>query len=145
MMDSYIQEEKNHKLEKFVNGHLKLQLVRAITEWDKVFEQQKILSDTQRMFVDFGLGFHVEFTWSEALNFIALREEKRARFGNYTNCSGIFASPPCRRVCVSVSSLILFSSSGNIKGVLYSLSMGSVFCPNLNDSLNCILQTSTLA
>ncbi|KAG5237235.1 c-myc binding family protein [Salix suchowensis] len=36
-------------------------------------------SDTQRMFVDFGLGFHVEFTWSEALNFIALREEKRAR------------------------------------------------------------------
>uniref|UniRef100_A0A6N2NEB7 Uncharacterized protein n=1 Tax=Salix viminalis TaxID=40686 RepID=A0A6N2NEB7_SALVM len=38
------------------------------------------LSDTQRMFVDFGLGFHVEFTWSEALNFIALREEKRARF-----------------------------------------------------------------
>ncbi|KAI5579306.1 hypothetical protein POPTR_008G091400v4 [Populus trichocarpa] len=111
-MDSYIQE-KIHKFEEFVDGHLKPQLVRAIAERDKVFEQQKIFSDlrrsienleknsvtnlrtmvnlgsevymqadvpdTQRIFVDVGLGFHVEFTWTEALNFIALREEKIAR------------------------------------------------------------------
>ncbi|KAJ6910306.1 hypothetical protein NC652_021088 [Populus alba x Populus x berolinensis] len=112
IMDSYIQE-KIHKFEEFVDGHLKPQLVRAIAERDKVFEQQKIFSDlrrnienleknsvtnlrtmvnlgsevymqadvpdTQRIFVDVGLGFHVEFTWTEALNFIALREEKIAR------------------------------------------------------------------
>ncbi|KAL3581863.1 hypothetical protein D5086_016195 [Populus alba] len=112
IMDSYIQE-KIHKFEEFVDGHLKPQLVRAIAERDKVFEQQKIFSDlrrnienleknsvtnlrtlvnlgsevymqadvpdTQSIFVDVGLGFHVEFTWTEALNFIALREEKIAR------------------------------------------------------------------
>lgn len=36
--------------------------------------------DTQRIFVDVGLGFHVEFTWSEALKFISLREEKLERY-----------------------------------------------------------------
>jgi prefoldin subunit 5 len=36
--------------------------------------------DTRRIFVDVGLGFHVEFTWPEALNFISLREEKLTRY-----------------------------------------------------------------
>lgn len=36
--------------------------------------------DTQRIFVDIGLGFHVEFTWSEALNYISLREEQLAKY-----------------------------------------------------------------
>lgn len=36
--------------------------------------------DTRRIFVDIGLGFHVEFTWSEALNYISQREEKIARY-----------------------------------------------------------------
>nr|TKR74395.1 hypothetical protein D5086_0000294280 [Populus alba] len=90
MMDSNIQE-KVHKVEEFFDGHLKPQLVRAIAERDKVFEQQKMLfvkehrelreeqrtmvnlgsvlymqvdvPDTHRIFVDVGLGFHVEFTW----------------------------------------------------------------------------------
>ncbi|CAA2976593.1 Hypothetical predicted protein, partial [Olea europaea subsp. europaea] len=35
--------------------------------------------DTRHIFVDVGLGFHVEFTWPEALNFISAREEKLAR------------------------------------------------------------------
>lgn len=39
-----------------------------------------IRPDTQRIFVDVGLGFHVEFTWTEALSFIALREEKIAGY-----------------------------------------------------------------
>ncbi|KAG6758025.1 hypothetical protein POTOM_038358 [Populus tomentosa] len=42
MMDSNIQE-KVHKVEEFFDGHLKPQLVRAIAERDKVFEQQKML------------------------------------------------------------------------------------------------------
>ncbi|OIW02156.1 hypothetical protein TanjilG_02380 [Lupinus angustifolius] len=40
---------------------------------------QAEVPDTQSIFVDIGLGFHVEFTWSEALNYIAKREEKIAR------------------------------------------------------------------
>uniref|UniRef100_A0A7N0V7R9 Protein UXT homolog n=1 Tax=Kalanchoe fedtschenkoi TaxID=63787 RepID=A0A7N0V7R9_KALFE len=35
--------------------------------------------DTSRIFVDVGLGFHVEFTWSEALKYISMREEKLAK------------------------------------------------------------------
>ncbi|KAL9389133.1 hypothetical protein Peur_017738 [Populus x canadensis] len=92
MMDSNTQE-KVHEVEEFFYGHLKPQLVRAIAERDKVFEQQKMLlakehrelreeqrtmvnlgsvlymqadvPDTHRIFVDVGLGFHVEFTWQE--------------------------------------------------------------------------------
>lgn len=92
---------------------LKPDLVKAISERDRVFEQQKVFTDlrrnienleknsvtslrtlvnlgsevymqadvpdTQRIFVDIGLGFHVEFTWSEALNYISLREEQLAK------------------------------------------------------------------
>lgn len=39
--------------------------------------------DTQCIFVDVGLGFHVEFTWSEALNYISQREEKIARYKSF--------------------------------------------------------------
>ncbi|KAL3644575.1 hypothetical protein CASFOL_009755 [Castilleja foliolosa] len=106
-------QEKVRKFEEFVDRRLKPDLVHAIAERDKVFEQQKIFSDlkrnienleknsvtslrtrvnlgsevymqadvpdTRHIFVDVGLGFHVEFTWSEALNFIAAREEKLSR------------------------------------------------------------------
>ncbi|XVE85803.1 hypothetical protein DITRI_Ditri17bG0120700 [Diplodiscus trichospermus] len=34
----------------------------------EVFMQAEV-PKTQRIFVDIGLGFHVEFTWSEALKF----------------------------------------------------------------------------
>ncbi|PSS13473.1 Protein UXT like [Actinidia chinensis var. chinensis] len=111
-MDS-IRQEKVQRFEEFVDRRLKPDLVRAISERDKVFEQQKVFSDlrknienleknsvtslrtlvnlgsevymqadvpdTRRIFVDVGLGFHVEFTWSEALNYITAREEKLAR------------------------------------------------------------------
>ncbi|KAL8100895.1 uncharacterized protein LOC141687278 [Apium graveolens] len=111
-MDAYTQE-KIQKFEEFVDLRLKPDLVRAISERDKVFDQQKTfsdlkrnienleknsvtslrtlvnlgsevyvqadVSDTRHIFVDVGLGFHVEFTWSEALNYISVREEKLAR------------------------------------------------------------------
>lgn len=35
--------------------------------------------DTRHIFVDVGLGFYVEFTWSEALKYISAREEKLER------------------------------------------------------------------
>ncbi|BFG16739.1 protein UXT homolog [Prunus yedoensis var. nudiflora] len=118
-MESHLQH-KIQKYEEFVDGRLKPDLVRAIAQRDKVFEQQKVFSDlrnnienleknsvtslrtlvnlgsevymqadvpdTRRIFVDIGLGFHVEFTWSEALNYISQREEKIARqIEEYTN------------------------------------------------------------
>ncbi|KAB2084237.1 hypothetical protein ES319_A05G321800v1 [Gossypium barbadense] len=115
-MDS-LRQEKVQKFEEFVDRRLKPDLVHAIAERDKIFDQQKIFSDlrknienleknsvtslrtlvnlgsevymqaevpdTQHIFVDVGLGFHVEFTWSEALKFISLRKEKleRCNFG----------------------------------------------------------------
>ncbi|XP_052187012.1 uncharacterized protein LOC127797870 isoform X1 [Diospyros lotus] len=108
-----VQEEKVQRFEEFVDCRLKPDLVRAIAERDKVFEQQKTFSDlkrnvenlqknsvtslrtlvnlgsevymqadvpdTRHIFVDIGLGFHVELTWSEALNYITAREEKLVR------------------------------------------------------------------
>ncbi|KAK9052879.1 hypothetical protein SSX86_029509 [Deinandra increscens subsp. villosa] len=40
---------------------------------------QADVPDTRHIFVDVGLGFHVELTWSEALKIIPAREEKLAR------------------------------------------------------------------
>ncbi|KAI4302162.1 hypothetical protein MLD38_037944 [Melastoma candidum] len=108
-----IRQMKVQRFEEFVDLRLKPDLVRAVAQRDKVFEQQKVFSDlkknietlqensvtslktlvnlgsevymqaevpdTQHIFVDVGLGFHVEFTWSEALKFIQLREEKLGR------------------------------------------------------------------
>ncbi|XP_039146262.1 protein UXT homolog isoform X2 [Dioscorea cayenensis subsp. rotundata] len=107
---SELRRQKVQKFEDFVEGRLKPDLVNAIAQRDKVFEQQKIFSDlkrniqvleksgatslrtrvnlgsevyvqadvpdTRRVFVDIGLGFHVEFTWSEALDFISVREAR---------------------------------------------------------------------
>ncbi|KAM3383187.1 protein UXT isoform X1 [Capsicum galapagoense] len=108
-----IKQEKVRRFEEFVDRRLKPDLVHAIAQRDKVFEQKKIFSDLRsnienleknsvtnlktlinlgsevymqanvpdatHIFVDVGLGFHVEFTWSEALNYISAREEKIAR------------------------------------------------------------------
>ncbi|KAJ3672112.1 hypothetical protein LUZ60_006833 [Juncus effusus] len=39
----------------------------------EVYMQAQV-PDTRHIFVDVGFGFHVEFTWSEALNFISVKE-----------------------------------------------------------------------
>ncbi|XVE85814.1 hypothetical protein DITRI_Ditri17bG0121400 [Diplodiscus trichospermus] len=50
--------------------------LRTLVNLGSEVYMQAEVPDTQRIFVDIGLGFHVEFTWSEALKFISLREEK---------------------------------------------------------------------
>ncbi|THG05293.1 hypothetical protein TEA_022610 [Camellia sinensis var. sinensis] len=101
-MDS-IRQEKVQRFEEFVDHRLKPDLVHAIAESSDLrksienLEKNSVTSlrtlvnlgsevymqadvpDTRRIFVDVGLGFHVEFTWSEALNYIIAREEKLAR------------------------------------------------------------------
>ncbi|KAL6340888.1 hypothetical protein AAG906_031999 [Vitis piasezkii] len=107
-MDGLIQQ-KVQRFEEFVDRRLKPDLVHAIAERDKVFEQQEVFSNLRRnienleknsvtslqtmvnlgsevymqaeihnIFVDIGLGFHVEFTWSEALKYISIKEESLA-------------------------------------------------------------------
>ncbi|OMP06081.1 Prefoldin subunit [Corchorus capsularis] len=98
-----LRHEKVQKFEEFVDLRLKPDLARAVAESSDLrknienLEKNSVTSlrtmvnlgsevymqaevpDTQRIFVDIGLGFHVEFTWSEALKFISLREEKLER------------------------------------------------------------------
>ncbi|KAL8161477.1 hypothetical protein V2J09_012966 [Rumex salicifolius] len=51
----------------------------------EVYAQAEV-PDTRHIFVDIGLGFHVEFTWSEAINYIDAKEEGLAKqIEEYTN------------------------------------------------------------
>ncbi|EMS58870.1 Protein UXT-like protein [Triticum urartu] len=99
-----LRQEKVKKFEDFVDRRLKPDLVNAIAQRDNLFQQQKTFldlkknienlekngvtsmrsmvnlgPDTKHIFVDIGLGFHVEFTWQEALQFISVREARLAR------------------------------------------------------------------
>ncbi|XP_047155129.1 protein UXT homolog [Vigna umbellata] len=53
--------------------------IRTLVNLGSEYTCSRSVPDTQRIFVDIGFGFHVEFTWSEALNYIEKREEKIAR------------------------------------------------------------------
>ncbi|CAH9100916.1 unnamed protein product [Cuscuta europaea] len=135
-----VKREKVLQYEEFVDKRLKPDLVRAIAERDKVFDQQKTFSDLRRnienleknsvtslrtlvnlgsevymqadvpdtthIFVDVGLGFHVEFTWSEALDFISVREKKLAgQIEEYTRLiAGIKAQ--IKMVCEGIRELL---------------------------------------
>ncbi|ESQ34297.1 hypothetical protein EUTSA_v10008997mg [Eutrema salsugineum] len=97
-------------LEEIIDKGLKQKLVHTIASRDKIFEEQKVLSDlrknletleqngvnslktmvnlgsevymqaevpdTRHIFMDVGLGFYVEFTRQEALDYISQREER---------------------------------------------------------------------
>ncbi|KAI8022953.1 hypothetical protein LOK49_LG03G03044 [Camellia lanceoleosa] len=101
-MDS-IRQEKMQRFEEFVDRRLTPDLVHAIAESSNLrknienLEKNSVTSirtlvsisskvymqadvpDTRCIFVAIGLGFHVEFTWSEALNYMTARKEKLAR------------------------------------------------------------------
>ncbi|EXB83839.1 Protein UXT-like protein [Morus notabilis] len=53
--------------------------LRTLVNLGSEVYMQADVPDTKRIFVDIGLGFHVEFTWSEAINYISQREEKLSR------------------------------------------------------------------
>ncbi|KAG6708599.1 hypothetical protein I3842_06G089100 [Carya illinoinensis] len=151
-MDSF-RQEKVQRYEEFVDKRLKPDLVRAIAERDKVFEQQKTFSDlrknienleknsvtslrtmvnlgsevymqadvpdTRHIFVDIGLGFHVAFTWSEALNFISLREEKLARqIEEYTRLIASIKAH-IKLVCEGIRELLQLPADGSLQGPVF--------------------------
>ncbi|XP_010532689.1 PREDICTED: protein UXT homolog [Tarenaya hassleriana] len=104
-----VHQKQLQTLEEIIDRDLKQKLVQSTASRDKIFEEQKTLSDlrknietlekngvtslktmvnlgsevymqaevpdTQRVFVDVGLGFYVEFTRQEALDYISQREE----------------------------------------------------------------------
>ncbi|KAI5678968.1 hypothetical protein M9H77_09918 [Catharanthus roseus] len=142
-----IRQEKIQRFEEFVDRRLKPDLVHAIAERDKIFDQQKVFSDlrknienleknsvtslrtmvnlgsevymqadvpdTRRIFVDVGLGFHVEFTWSEALNYISAREEKLDRqIEEYTRLIASIKAQ-IKMVCEGIRELLNLPAEGS--------------------------------
>ncbi|KAF3431522.1 hypothetical protein FNV43_RR26253 [Rhamnella rubrinervis] len=122
--------EKVKRFEEFVDRRVKPDLVRAIAERSDLrknienLERNSVTSlrtlvnlgsevymqadvpDTKRIFVDVGLGFHVEFTWSEALNFISLREEKLSKqIEEYTHLIASIKSQ-IKLVCEGIRELL---------------------------------------
>ncbi|XP_026436467.1 protein UXT homolog isoform X2 [Papaver somniferum] len=53
--------------------------LRTLVNLDSEVYTQADVLDTRHIFVDVGLGFHVEFTWPEALEFISLKEARLAK------------------------------------------------------------------
>ncbi|XP_020248625.1 protein UXT homolog isoform X2 [Asparagus officinalis] len=106
MEEDRLKQEKVQRFEEFVDRRLKPDLVNAIAQsmlssdlkrnienlqkngvsslrtmvnlGSEVYTQADV-PDTRHIFVDVGLGFHLEFTWSEALEFISLREARLSR------------------------------------------------------------------
>ncbi|KAG8383065.1 hypothetical protein BUALT_Bualt05G0145900 [Buddleja alternifolia] len=128
-MDS-ARQEKVRKFEEFVDLRLKPDLVHAIAERSDLrrnienLEKNSVTSlrtlvnlgsevymqadvpDTRHIFVDVGLGFHVEFTWSEALNFIAAKEEKLSRqIEEYTRLIGSIKAQ-IKMVCEGIREIL---------------------------------------
>ncbi|KAH9331171.1 hypothetical protein KI387_003279, partial [Taxus chinensis] len=54
------------------------QLRTMVNLGSEVYVQAEV-PDTRHIFVEIGLGFHVEFTWSEALQFISTKEQALSR------------------------------------------------------------------
>ncbi|XP_026436466.1 protein UXT homolog isoform X1 [Papaver somniferum] len=54
--------------------------LRTLVNLDSEVYTQADVLDTRHIFVDVGLGFHVEFTWPEALEFISLKEARLAKY-----------------------------------------------------------------
>ncbi|CAA6674128.1 unnamed protein product [Spirodela intermedia] len=130
-------QQKIQKFEEFVDGRLKPDLVLAIpkgypplslSDLKKNIENlqkngvtslrtmvnigsevylQADVPDTRHIFVDVGLGFHVEFTWSEALEFISVKEARIAR--QIEECTQLIANIKARikLVCEGIRELLL--------------------------------------
>ncbi|KAL6656896.1 hypothetical protein ACP70R_004676 [Stipagrostis hirtigluma subsp. patula] len=60
--------------------------MRSMVNLGSEVYMQAEVPDTRHIFVDVGLGFHVEFTWQEALQFISVREARLAsQIDEYTH------------------------------------------------------------
>ncbi|XP_026395207.1 protein UXT homolog isoform X4 [Papaver somniferum] len=133
-MDS-VRQLKVQRYEDFVDRRLKPDLVRAIAERSDLRKSIQTLEknaatslrtlvnlgsevymqadvpDTRHIFVDVGLGFHVQFTWSEALEFISVKEARLAKqIDEYTH---LIASikVQIKMVCEGIQELLQLAAS----------------------------------
>ncbi|CAN6205961.1 unnamed protein product [Urochloa humidicola] len=75
----------------------------------EVYMQAEV-PDTRHIFVDIGLGFHVEFTWQEALQFISVREARLARqIDEYTHLIATIKAQ-IKLVCEGIRELLQLPS-----------------------------------
>ncbi|KAG5521400.1 hypothetical protein RHGRI_033837 [Rhododendron griersonianum] len=87
--------------------------LRTLVNLGSEVYMQADVPDTRRIFVDIGLGFHVEFTWSEALNYIARREEKLARqIEDYTRLIASIKAQ-IKMVCEGIRELLQLPEEGS--------------------------------
>ncbi|XP_026395206.1 protein UXT homolog isoform X3 [Papaver somniferum] len=134
VMDS-VRQLKVQRYEDFVDRRLKPDLVRAIAERSDLRKSIQTLEknaatslrtlvnlgsevymqadvpDTRHIFVDVGLGFHVQFTWSEALEFISVKEARLAKqIDEYTH---LIASikVQIKMVCEGIQELLQLAAS----------------------------------
>ncbi|RZC67690.1 hypothetical protein C5167_011386 [Papaver somniferum] len=64
--------------------------LRTLVNLGSEVYMQADVPDTRHIFVDVGLGFHVQFTWSEALEFISVKEARLAKFVKvFRSCSNL--------------------------------------------------------
>lgn len=87
--------------------------LRTLVNLGSEVYMQADVPDTRRIFVDIGLGFHVEFTWSEALNYIIAREEKLA--GQIEEYTRLIASikAQIKMVCEGIRELLQLPGEGS--------------------------------
>lgn len=57
----------------------KLRKLKSLVNLGSEVYAQAEVPDTSRIFVNIGLGFHVEFTWPEAIDFLTVKEASLAR------------------------------------------------------------------
>ncbi|CAL5332933.1 protein UXT homolog isoform X1 [Camellia sinensis] len=87
--------------------------LRTLVNLGSEVYMQADVPDTRRIFVDVGLGFHVEFTWSEALNYIIAREEKLARqIEEYTRLIASIKAQ-IKMVCEGIRELLQLPGEGS--------------------------------
>ncbi|KAF5955271.1 hypothetical protein HYC85_008127 [Camellia sinensis] len=108
-------KNKNSDLRKSIENLEKNSVtsLRTLVNLGSEVYMQADVPDTRRIFVDVGLGFHVEFTWSEALNYIIAREEKLARqIEEYTRLIASIKAQ-IKMVCEGIRELLQLPGEGS--------------------------------
>ncbi|XP_026395204.1 protein UXT homolog isoform X1 [Papaver somniferum] len=85
--------------------------LRTLVNLGSEVYMQADVPDTRHIFVDVGLGFHVQFTWSEALEFISVKEARLAKqIDEYTH---LIASikVQIKMVCEGIQELLQLAAS----------------------------------
>ncbi|CAN6205948.1 unnamed protein product [Urochloa humidicola] len=84
--------------------------MRSMVNLGSEVYMQAEVPDTRHIFVDIGLGFHVEFTWQEALQFISVREARLARqIDEYTHLIATIKAQ-IKLVCEGIRELLQLPS-----------------------------------